>query len=153
MKCPFCKSGDVKVVDSRASDDDFAIKRRRECLVCKHRFTTFERFESENVLVMKKNGTVEPFNSVKVRNGIIRALEKRPISPEDINASVQSVEKRILLSEKIVVDSKIIGEYILDELKAKDLVAYIRFASVYNDFNSTDEFINIIESVRNGSDV
>jgi len=147
MKCPFCKSSEIKVIDSRSSEDELAIKRRRECLSCKNRFTTYERFEGENILVLKRSGALEPFECTKIRNGIIRALEKRPVSVTDVNNSVEKIETRILLCEKSVIESKMIGEYILEELKSIDLVAYIRFASVYNDFNNVGEFIKIVEKV------
>lgn len=139
MHCPFCSHNDTKVVDSRESADN-ALRRRRECLKCKKRFTTYERVETANVLVIKKDGTREQFNRDKLLQGVIRACEKRPISSEKIIGVVEEIEQELCEHEKKEVTSKKIGELVMRRLKKLDKVAYIRFASVYREFTDLESF-------------
>ena len=147
MKCPYCGSLETKVVDSRYSEDMEAIRRRRECLNCSKRFTTYERVEIAPIIVIKKNGEKEEFNPDKIRKGMLRACEKRPISPEDIDIAVQEIEREIRKRDSIEVSSMEIGEMVMEKLKSMDKVAYIRFASVYREFEDVETFqkeINMI---------
>lgn len=147
MKCPYCGSVDTKVVDSRYSEDMEAIRRRRECLNCGKRFTTYERVEIAPIIVIKKNGEKEDFDSDKIRKGMVRACEKRPISPEDIDIAVQEIEREIRQRDSIEIPSMEIGEMVMSKLRAMDKVAYIRFASVYREFEDVETFqkeINMI---------
>ena len=147
MKCPYCGNVETKVVDSRYSEDMEAIRRRRECLACSKRFTTYERVEIAPIIVIKKNGEKEEFNPDKIKKGMIRACEKRPISPEDIDIAVQEIEREIRQRESIEVPSMEIGEMVMEKLRSMDKVAYIRFASVYREFEDVETFqkeINLI---------
>lgn len=139
MKCPYCSKGETKVVDSRLSSDN-SLRRRRECLSCEKRFTTYERIERTPLLVIKKDGTREQFNKDKIKNGFLRACEKRPISLEDIEKVVDKIENDIFEKEQGEVSSKKIGEHIMRQLKKLDKVAYIRFASVYREFTDLESF-------------
>ena len=145
MRCPFCLSEDTHVVDKR--DAENTTKRRRECLHCKKRFTTFERVEDTDIMVVKKDGRREKFSREKLRAGIARACEKRPVSQEQINNIVDEIEKTIRKEEK-EVSTKLIGELIMKNLKKLDKVAYIRFASVYRDFKDVRDFEKEIKAVR-----
>ena len=137
MKCPFCGSSDLKVIDSRDVDDS-SIRRRRQCEKCGKRFTTYERIESVSVKVLKKNGNVELFNSDKIRNGIIRACEKRPVNSDQIDYLVKKIEN--FANKKGKISSKQLGNLVMSGLKKLDNVAYIRFASVYKNFTDLDSF-------------
>lgn len=137
MQCPYCKHKESKVIDSREAED--AIRRRRECLKCKKRFTTYERVEKTDLIVIKKDGRREPFNIEKLRMGIIKACEKRPISMEKINALCEEIETRLKRREKIEVPSPIIGEMVMRKLRRLDEIAYVRFASVYKQFKDIRE--------------
>lgn len=149
MRCPSCSETESKVLDSRATDESSSIRRRRECLNCKTRFTTYEKIESTPILVIKKDGTREPFNRTKVMNGIIRACEKRFVKSEDIEKLVDSVEFSIMSSLTKEVTSTKIGEYILQGLKDLDEVAYIRFASVYRSFKDINSFMDELNKLIN----
>ena len=138
MRCPYCTQDDTKVVDSR--DAENALRRRRECLGCKRRFTTYERVETTNLLVVKKDGTREQYNREKVRLGMTRACEKLPISNERIEAAVSRVETRLAENRKGEVSSKQVGELVMNELKRLNKVAYIRFAAVYREFADIEDF-------------
>ena len=145
MKCPFCLSEDTRVVDKRDSEN--ATKRRRECLKCKKRFSTFERVEDIGIMVVKKDGRRELFSREKLRAGIMRACEKRPVSQEQINNAVDEIEKTIRKEEK-EVSTKLIGELVMKKLKHLDKVAYIRFASVYRDFKDVGDFEKEIKGIK-----
>ena len=156
MYCPKCGYIDSKVVDSRQSEDRKAIRRRRECLKCKHRFTTYERYEETPLVVQKKDGTTEEFDREKILKGIIRAAEKRPVSIEAMNEIVDSIEKELSNSMARQIKSKKIGEMVMDRLKDVDEISYVRFASVYRSFKDTqsfyDELKKMIEERGNNGD-
>lgn len=140
MHCPFCNADDTKVIDSRLVADGHQVRRRRECLVCHERFTTFEMAELVMPRVIKSNGVREPFNEDKLRNGIQRALEKRPVSTELIEQSINRIKSNLRATGEREITSKIIGNLVMEELKQLDKVAYIRFASVYRSFEDIREF-------------
>ena len=140
MHCPFCNADDTKVIDSRLVADGHQVRRRRECLVCHERFTTFEMAELVMPRVIKSNGVREPFNEDKLRNGIQRALEKRPVSTELIEQSINRIKSNLRATGEREIMSKIIGNLVMEELKSLDKVAYIRFASVYRSFEHIREF-------------
>lgn len=142
MHCPFCHFEESKVIDTRSTEEGSAIRRRRECISCKNRFTTYEKIEEIPLIVVKKDGTRESFNRNKVVNGLIRACEKRPVSLEQIEQLVDQVETFLNNNLEKEVASKAIGEMIMDSLKALDEVAYVRFASVYRQFKDIDSFID-----------
>lgn len=148
MKCIYCGNAESKVVDSRSTDDGNSIRRRRECLQCGKRFTTYEVIESTPVLVVKTDGTRQPFDPIKVKNGVIKACEKRPVAIRDIDALVTSVEKVIYNSLEQEVTSQKIGELVMERLKELDQVAYIRFASVYRQFRDVTTFIEFINEFK-----
>lgn len=140
MYCPKCGYSDSKVVDSRQSEDRKTIRRRRECLKCKHRFTTYERYEETPLVVLKKDGTTQEFDREKILRGIIRAAEKRPVSIESMNAVVDDIEKDLSNSMVKQIKSEKIGEMVMEKLKDLDEVSYVRFASVYRSFKDTKSF-------------
>ncbi len=141
MKCPFCAHGENKVIDSRISKDGDAIRRRRECLGCGKRFTTYEFVEEVLPMVVKKDGRREPFDRTKIRAGIKKACEKRPISTDRIEAVVDSVERFCQEYQGKEIPSSAIGEKIMEELQNLDGVAYVRFASVYREFRDATDFV------------
>ena len=140
MHCPFCNADDTKVIDSRLVADGHQVRRRRECLVCHERFTTFEMAELVMPRVIKSNGVREPFNEDKLRNGIQRALEKRPVSTELNEQSINRIKSNLRATGEREIMTKIIGNLVMEELKLLDKVAYIRFASVYRSFEDIREF-------------
>ena len=148
MECPNCKTVDSKVLDSRPSEDGKAIRRRRECMACKHRFTTYERLEEKPILVVKRSGDREQFNADKLLSGILRACEKRPVSMKRIEAVVESIESMIRDDFDREASSEWIGQTVMERLRELDLVAYVRFASVYQDFVDLNEFIHTIDQLR-----
>lgn len=150
MKCPYCSGEESKVVDSRATEDDGAIRRRRECLGCNRRYTTYEKIEDIPVFVIKRNLTREIFSRDKIINGVIRACEKRPVSRADIDHLVNDIEKTLNNTMTSEVSSETIGEMILDKLRSMDEVAYIRFASVYRKFDDINSFIEEIQRLSGG---
>ncbi len=141
MKCPFCSNAENKVIDSRISKDGKAIRRRRECLGCGRRFTTYEFVEDILPMVVKKDGRREAFDRLKIRNGVMKACEKRPISMEAIEKIVENVEQACQEFQGEEIPSTVIGEKVMNELKMLDGVAYVRFASVYRQFRDVGEFI------------
>lgn len=141
MKCPFCSHEDTKVNDSRPTDDDSKIRRRRECLKCGKRFTTYEIVETAPLFVVKKDGTREQFIREKMVDGIVRACEKRPIAADRIDDAVDSIELKLLNSMEREITSQQIGELVMEELKKIDDVAYVRFASVYREFKDINTFM------------
>lgn len=147
MKCPYCNGDDHKVVDKRESADSEAIRRRRECLSCNRRFTTHERIDLTPVMIIKKENTREVFDSLKLRKGILRATEKRPVNAEQIDHIVETVEAKIRSKYGKEVESKKIGDLTMRELRKVDKVAYIRFASVYRDFQDVESFVNEIQKL------
>jgi transcriptional repressor NrdR len=138
MRCPFCKNSETKVTNKRDLDNE--TKRRRECLKCKKRFTTYEKLEARDLWVIKKDGRRESFDSEKIKKGLIRACEKRPISAEKIEMVIANIENKLKSSNKKEISTGIIGELIMKELKKIDKVAYIRFASVYREFKDVGDF-------------
>jgi len=147
MKCPFCAHIDDKVVDSRTIKDGGLIRRRRECLSCTKRFTTYERIEEIPLMVVKKDGRREAFDRSKIVIGILKACEKRPVGIEQIEDMVDSIEKGISGSMEKEVSSNIIGSMIMDELKNLAEVAYVRFASVYRQFKDINEFKDVLKTL------
>lgn len=140
MKCPFCDAEDTKVIDSRSTDDDTAVRRRRECIVCKKRFTTYEKYETTTLTVIKKNNTREAFDRNKVYRGMKKSCEKRPVSDEMLLNAVKEIEVELTHTNKREVESRIIGELIMEKLKDIDEVSYVRFASVYREFKDLESF-------------
>ena len=147
MKCPLCGNDETKVVDSRATDQG-AVRRRRECLHCKQRFTTYERLEEVPLAVVKKNGEREPFDRSKLLNGLVRATVKREIPLLDLENLVASIEADLRNQFKYEVSSKEIGEMVMKRLRKLDKVAYIRFASVYRQFQDLDEFTSELKRLQ-----
>ncbi len=145
MKCVYCGYLESKVVDSRPTDEGSSIRRRRECLACKKRFTTYEKIDSLPLLVVKKDGEREPFDSDKIKIGIIKACEKRPVPMHDIDELVANVEKNIFNSLRQEITSTEIGELVMLGLKDLDDVAYVRFASVYKEFKDVDTFMKELQ--------
>jgi transcriptional repressor NrdR len=147
MKCPFCNHIETKVLDSRPTEDNTSIRRRRECLSCQKRFTTYEKVEDIPVYIIKKDGTREPFNKRKVLSGLLRSCEKRPVSISDIEKLVDDIEKNIYNTMKQEVSSQYIGELVMDKLKKLDDVAYVRFASVYKQFKDINTFLEEVQKI------
>lgn len=144
MLCPFCRKGETKVVDSRGSQE-FVIRRRRECLDCNRRFTTYEKIEESPVTVIKKDGTRIPFDREKIRSGVEKACYKRPISPEQIERIVGDVERDVYEHFEREVPSRYIGEQVMNLLRLTDQVAYVRFASVYRAFQDVNDFVEEVQ--------
>ncbi len=145
MKCMYCGFCESKVIDSRLSSDGSTIRRRRECLNCGKRFTTYEVVEHTPLLVIKNDGTREPFDVNKIKNGIIKSCEKRPVAMQDIDALAAEIEKKAYNSLDQEIPSSAIGEMVMEGLKNLDQVAYIRFASVYRQFRDVTTFMQFIE--------
>lgn len=141
MKCPFCGNDEDKVVDSRPTDDGLSIRRRRECTKCGSRFTTYEKVETVPLMVVKKDGTRQAFDRNKILGGIVKACEKRPVSVQQIEKLVDSIEAQLYNSMKKEVSTTEIGEILMTALKDLDQVAYVRFASVYREFKDIDTFM------------
>lgn len=148
MHCPFCSQDDTKVIDSRLVADGSQVRRRRECQSCRERFTTFEGAELVMPRVIKQDGTREPFDEQKLRNGFHRALEKRPVSVEDIESSISSVKHFLQALGEREVKSLVIGEKVMELLRGIDTVAYVRFASVYRSFKDLSEFREEIDRLE-----
>lgn len=148
MKCPYCNSQDTKVVDKRETPDLSSTRRRRECLKCKKRFTTYERIEQINLFVIKKDQRREPFDKEKLRAGIVKACQKRPISHESIEKVLNEIELMLRKKKKTEIASKEIGEIVMKKLKKLDKVAYIRFASVYREFEDISSFEKELKSLK-----
>ena len=149
MKCPHCGNIEHKVVDSRPTDECSAIRRRRECVKCQKRFTTYEKVESIPLIVIKKDKTRQPFDRDKLLSGLIRACEKRPISIEQLEALVEELESYIYNQLKREITSKEIGEIVMSKLKNIDDVAYVRFASVYRQFKDINTFMDELKKILN----
>ncbi|XKM12808.1 transcriptional regulator NrdR [Orbaceae bacterium ac157xtp] len=148
MRCPFCNADDTKVIDSRLIAEGYQVRRRRQCVICNERFTTFEVAELVMPSVIKSNNVREPFNEDKLRNGMKRALEKRPVSSDAIENSIMHIKSKLRATGEREVPSKFVGELVIDELKQLDKIAYIRFASVYFSFDDIEQFSNEIAKLQ-----
>lgn len=147
MNCPFCSGLDSKVIDSRASDEGNTIRRRRECLFCQKRFTTYERIEETPLMVIKKDGRREPFDQAKLLNGLLKACEKRPVAYGTLEKLVNTVEREVRNRMEPEVASTVIGELIMEGLKGVDEVAYVRFASVYRQFKDLGDLMQELQNI------
>ena len=148
MRCPYCNFEETKVIETREADDPEVTRRRRECLKCAKRFTTYERTEMLDLRVIKKNGEIQTFNRKKILNGIVKACEKRPIKIEKIEKVVDDIETELRKQESTEIQSKLIGELVMEKLKDLDHVAYIRFASVYREFKDLKEFEKELKNIN-----
>ena len=148
MKCPYCNHEETQVIDSRDTENLEATRRRRECSKCKKRFTTYERVEEADIVVVKKDGKRERFERQKIINGILKASEKRPISLEKIEKLVDDVESDLRKRDSVEVESKTIGKIVMRKLKSLDKVAYVRFASVYLEFEDLDRFEEELDKLQ-----
>ncbi|EIJ69434.1 MULTISPECIES: transcriptional regulator NrdR [Pasteurellaceae] len=148
MHCPFCSTEETKVIDSRLVSDGYQVRRRRECTNCHERFTTFETAELVVPKIIKNNGMREPFNEDKLRRGIQHALEKRPVSADDVEKAISHIIHQLQATGEREVLSQFVGSLVMDELKKLDKVAYIRFASVYLSFENINEFTKEIEKLK-----
>ncbi len=148
MHCPFCAAVDTKVIDSRLVAEGDQVRRRRECLSCAERFTTYEVAELVMPKIIKQNGNREPFNEEKLRSGFMRALEKRPVSVEDIEAVINHIKHTLRATGERELQSLVLGEMVMESLKQLDQVAYVRFASVYRSFQDIAEFRDEIERLQ-----
>ncbi|OFK83430.1 transcriptional regulator NrdR [Peptoniphilus sp. HMSC062D09] len=146
MKCPFCGYDDSKVLDTRPTDEGYTIRRRRECLKCQKRFTTYEKIEQSPVMVIKEDGNRQAFDRDKIVRGMIKSCEKRPVSADEIEEAVNNIEKKIENSMRREITSLEIGEMVMDELKDLDEVSYVRFASVYREFKDLQSFVDELEN-------
>ncbi len=147
MKCPFCGQDNTRVVDSRPADDNSSIRRRRMCDVCGKRFTTYEKVETIPLIVIKKDRTRQQYDRSKIEAGVMRACYKRPIPIQRINEMIDSVETEIFNREEKEIESKEIGEIVMDRLKELEAVAYVRFASVYREFKDVNTFMDELKKV------
>lgn len=148
MHCPFCRTDDTKVIDSRLVAEGDQVRRRRECLSCHERFTTYEVAELVMPRIIKQSGHREPFNEDKLRAGIVRALEKRPVSIEAIEAVITQIKHALRATGERELDSRVVGEQVMEHLRALDQVAFVRFASVYRSFQDIAEFRDEIERLQ-----
>ena len=147
MRCPYCGETRDKVVDSRSSKEGAATRRRRECISCSRRFTTYEYVEQFEVAVIKKDRRREPYDRQKLLSGITSSCKKRPVSTDTIESIIESIERNIDKQSRGEIESLLIGELVMDELSKVDQIAYIRFASVYREFKTTEEFINQVSKL------
>jgi transcriptional repressor NrdR len=149
MRCPFCRSDNDRVIDSRSGDDGATIRRRRECLACRRRFTTYERVERQLLTVVKKEGVRDPFDRDKIKRGLAKACWKRPVTEDEIESVVLSLEAELYGAYESDVPSRVIGERLMELLKDLDQVAYVRFASVYREFKDVRDFVDELEPILN----
>jgi len=147
MKCPFCNQDNTRVVDSRPAEDNNSIRRRRLCDECKKRFTTYEKIETIPLIVIKKDLTRQQYERSKIEAGVLRACYKRPISVEKINELIDAVETEVFNREEREIESKLIGEIVMDKLKNLEAVAYVRFASVYREFKDVNTFMDELKKI------
>ena len=152
MRCPFCNAADTRVIDSRAAAEGTQVRRRRECPKCERRFTTYERAELNLPRVIKSDGREVPFDERKIRMGMMRALEKRPVNADQLEAAVSRIVRKLMAPGEPQVQSRLIGELVMEELKALDQVAYVRFASVYRQFEDVQAFREEIENLERQPD-
>ena len=148
MRCPFCHHADTQVIDSRASDEGATIRRRRRCLSCEKRFTTYERVELSMPVIVKRGGGRAEYGRDKLRASMMLALRKRPVASDAVDEAIGRIEEKLLSSAQREVKSEKLGELVMRELKRLDKVAYIRFASVYRSFEDVDEFAEVVREVR-----
>jgi transcriptional repressor NrdR len=148
MRCPFCTAQDTRVLDSRLTNEGDQVRRRRECIACKERFTTFEAAELTLPRVIKRDGTREPFEEKKLRSGMLRALEKRPVSGDEIEAAIHRIKKELMSRGEREVTAHELGEKVMKELSVLDHVAFVRFASVYRSFQDVSEFTDMIKHLQ-----
>jgi transcriptional repressor NrdR len=149
MRCPFCRADNDRVIDSRAGDDGATIRRRRECLACRRRFTTYERVERQTLTVVKKGGDREPFDRDKLKRGLAKACWKRPVTADEIEQAVSALEAELYGTYEGDVPSRVIGERLMEILRHLDPVAYVRFASVYREFKDARDFVDELEPILN----
>jgi transcriptional repressor NrdR len=147
MRCPFCGYHDSKVVDSRVAKDGDSIRRRRECINCNRRFTTYERIEEVAQMVIKKDGRREAFDRWKLKSGVMKAIEKRAVSLEQVDAMINSIERELFNTNEHEVTTQALGAAVMDRLKGLDEVAYVRFASVYRQFKDINEFMSELKDM------
>lgn len=147
MKCPYCEHPESKVIDSRESKNGFTIRRRRECLSCEKRYTTYEKIDEIPYMVVKKDGRRLRFDSQKLMNGLLKACEKRPVPVAELEKIVEEVESNLQELPEKEIETAEIGQFVMDKLKKLDKVAYVRFASVYRDFKDVSEFKKILEKL------
>ena len=148
MKCPFCAKSDTQVIDSRASDEGASIRRRRRCLGCDKRFTTYERVELALPTIVKRGGSRAEYDRDKLRASMLLALRKRPVPRESVDDAIGRIEDKLLSTAQREIKSEKLGELVMRELKRLDKVAYIRFASVYRSFEDVDEFAEVVKEIR-----
>lgn len=148
MRCPFCSAQDTRVIDSRLANDGDQVRRRRECSVCKERFTTFEQAELSLPRVIKRDGAREPFDENKLRAGMLRALEKRPVGSDAIEEAISRIKKDLTTKGEREISTHELGEKVMKELSVLDHVAFVRFASVYRSFEDVSEFTEMIEHLK-----
>jgi len=151
MKCPFCQVDNDRVIDSRASEDGSAIRRRRECLDCRRRYTTYERIEGTTVKIVKKDGVREPFDHSKIKRGLEKACWKRPISDAQLETVIAEVENELETNFESEVESRYVGELVMRHLRDLDQVAYVRFASVYRQFEDVHDFVSELKTMLDES--
>jgi len=149
MQCPFCRADDTKVIDSRLGGDGDQVRRRRECINCTERFTTYETIELSLPRLLKRDGSCVQFREEKLRLGMLRALEKRPVHTEQVDAAMNRILKRLAASDEREISTQALGEWVMTELRALDEIAYVRFASVYRRFQDVDEFEKEIARLKN----
>ena len=149
MRCPFCGDSDTQVIDSRVSDEGDSIRRRRRCSACNKRFTTFETAEVRAPQIVKQNGKREEYSPEKVRTSFMRALHKRPVTTELVDAAIDRVGQKVLALGEREIESRRVGEMVMEELRKIDKVAYIRFASVYRSFQDVEDFHDVIRDLHN----
>jgi len=147
MLCPFCRNDNDRVIDSRAGDDGNSIRRRRECLACRRRFTTYERAERQSLTVVKKGGVREPFDRDKIKRGLAKACWKRPVTEEEIETVVSALEAELYGIYENELSSRMIGERLMESLRSIDQVAFVRFASVYREFKDVKDFVEELEPI------
>ena len=147
MKCPYCSRPDTRVIDSRPAEDGNSIRRRRSCDACGKRFTTYEKIETIPLIIIKKDNNREQYDRGKIESGVLRACYKRPVSAADIQRTIDQIETKIFSMEEKEVESSAIGEIVMEELKALDEVAYVRFASVYREFKDVNTFMAEIKKI------
>jgi len=147
MRCPFCRVDNDRVIDSRAGDDGSSIRRRRECVACRRRFTTYERVERQALSVVKKGGDREPFDRDKIKRGLAKACWKRPVTEDDIEGVVAALEGELYGAYESEVPSRVLGERLMELLRGLDQVAFVRFASVYREFQDVRDFVEELEPI------
>jgi len=147
MRCPFCQADNDRVLDSRTTSDGYSIRRRRECLECKRRYTTYERLEELTIKVIKKDNVREPFNREKIRQGILKACWKRPISDEIVDTMIAEIESDIYADFESEIESRVVGGMVMRQLSKVDQVAYVRFASVYREFKDVQDFVEELQPI------